>query len=45
MAKAAFWNEVKQMETNRASNLNKIFTCNMLRQWIDGKMDTFILLW
>lgn len=28
------------MEVNEVGNLNKIFTRNMLRQWIDGKTDT-----
>ena len=27
------------METNKKSNLNRIFTRNMLRHFIDGKVD------
>ena len=27
------------METNKRSNLNRIFTRNMLRHFIDGKVD------
>lgn len=27
------------METNKMSNLNRIFTRNMLRHFIDGKVD------
>lgn len=31
--------EAKLMETNKMSNLNRIFTRNMLRHFIDGKVD------
>lgn len=33
------WKEAKLMETNKMSNLNRIFTRNMLRHFIDGKED------
>lgn len=33
------WKEVKLVETNKISNLNRIFTRNMLRHFINGKVD------
>jgi hypothetical protein len=34
-----YWKRAKLMETNKMSNLNRIFTRNMLRHFIDGKAD------
>lgn len=34
-----YWKEAKLVETNKMSNLNRIFTRNMLRHFIDGKED------
>ena len=35
--KAGKWKEAKFMGTNKISNLNRIFTRNMLRHFISGK--------
>ena len=37
--KAGKWKEAKFMGTSKISNLNRIFTRNMLRHFINGKED------